>query len=133
RAQAEAGANLWTAAFVPDPARVRRLRDALEALPEDERRLRATLLSRLTVVAGADPDAGGDARKWGDQAVDLARTIGDPVLLAQTLINQTMSPSTPAELDARIGAADEVVRLAEHAGRSDLALYGHQRRVSHHL
>jgi tetratricopeptide (TPR) repeat protein len=133
RARAEVGANLWATAFVPDPARVRRLTAALESLPENEQRLRAMLLSRLTVVAGADADAVERVRVWADEAVDLARTTGDPVLLAQTLINQTMSPSTRSELDARIGAADEVVRLAEHAGRSDLALYGHQRRVSHHL
>jgi hypothetical protein len=84
-------------------------------------------------VGGADADAADRVRVWADEAVALARATGDPVLLAQTLINQTMSPSTRAELDARSGAADEVVRLAEHAGRSDLALYGHQRRVSHHL
>ncbi len=133
RARAEVGANLWAAAFVPDPARVRRLEDALDSLPEEERRLRATLLSRLTVVGGADADAAERVRAWADEAVALARATGDPVLLAQTLINQTMSPSTRSELDARISTADEVVRLAEHAGRSDLALYGHQRRVSHHL
>lgn len=133
RARAEVGANLWAAAFIPDPARVRRLEDALENLPQEELRLRATLLSRLTVVGGADADAGERVRAWADEAVALARSSGDPVLLAQTLINQTMSPSTRSELDARIGAADEVVRLAEHAGRPDLALYGHQRRVSHHL
>jgi len=133
RARAEVGANLWTTAFVPDPARLRRLEDALQTLPDGELRLRARLLSRLTVVGGADPDAAERVRGWADEAVGLARAVGDPVLLAQTLINQTMSPSTRAELDARIGVADEVVRLAEHAGRSDLALYGHQRRVSHHL
>jgi tetratricopeptide (TPR) repeat protein len=133
RARAEVGANLWAAAFVPDPARVRRLEDALETLPDEEVRLRATLLSRLTVVGGADADAAERVHVWADEAVALARATGDPVLLAQTLINQTMSPSTRSELDARIEAADEVVRLAERAGRSDLALYGHQRRVSHHL
>jgi tetratricopeptide (TPR) repeat protein len=133
RARAEVGANLWSAAFVPDPARVRRLQDTLDALPQAEVRLRARLLTRLAVVGGADADADERVRAWADEAVALARATGDPVLLAQTLINQTMSPSTRAELDARIAAADEVVRLAEHAGRPDLALYGHQRRVSHYL
>ncbi len=133
RARAEVGANLWADAFVPDPARVRRLEDVLTDLPAGELHLRATLLGRLTVVGGADPDTGDQVRAWADEAVDLARTIGDPVLVAQALINQTMSPATRDELDARITAAEEVVRLAEHAGRSDLALHGHQRCVSHHL
>ena len=62
RAKAEVGANLWAAAFVPDPPRVRRLEDALGALPLEQRHLRATLLGRLTVVGGADPDAGDRVR-----------------------------------------------------------------------
>ena len=136
RARAEVGAELWIDAFVPDPARVRRLEDALDALdalPGDQLRVRNALLERLTVVGGADPDAGERVRVWADEAVATARGTGDPVLLARALINQTTSPWTRAELDDRIAAADEVVRLAEHAGRPDIAIYGHQRRVSHHL
>jgi hypothetical protein len=133
RARAEVGANLWATAFVPDPARLRRLEDALRTLPDGELRLRARLLSRLTVVGRADPEAAERVSGWAAEAVALARAIGDPVLLAQTLFNQTMAPSTRTELDARIRVSDEIVRLAERAGRADLALYGHQRRVSHHL
>ena len=92
RARAEAGANLWVAAFVPDPPRVRRLEDALGALPPEELHLRATLLGRLTVVGGADVDATDRVRAWADEAVAVARATGDPVLVAQALINQTMSP-----------------------------------------
>jgi tetratricopeptide (TPR) repeat protein len=132
-AKAEIGANLWVSAFVPDPDRVRRLEAALDGLPADELALRCQLLGRLTVVAGADLDATEQVRAWADEAVALARAVDDPVLIAQATINQTMSPPNRAALEARIDAADEVVALAEHAGRSDLALYGHQRRVSHHL
>lgn len=137
RARAAVGANLWANAFVPDPARRRRLEDALAALPDEELRLRAAVLGRLAVVGGADlgaaPDAADRVRGWADQAVEVARRTGDPVLVAQALINRTMSPATRDELDARLAAADEVVHLAERAGRPDLALYGHQRRFCHHL
>ena len=132
-ARAEAGADLWVTAFVPDLPRVRRLEDALDALPPQELRLRATLLGRLTIVAGADVDATDQVRAWADEAVAVARATGDPVLIAQALIDQTMSAKSRSEVDGDIVAADEVVRLAERAGRSDLALHGHQRRAGHYL
>jgi hypothetical protein len=133
RARAAIGANLWVTAFVPDPARLLRLEEALAELPAEELRLRAAVLGRLAVVGGADLDAVERARSWADEAVDVARQTGDPVLIAQSLINRTMSPASRAELDARLTVADEVVRLADRAGRADLALYGHQRRFCHHL
>ena len=133
RARAEVGANLWVSAFVPDLPRMRRLEDALEALPPEERHLRARLLGRLTIVGGADVDAIEQVRAWADESVTVARSTGDPVLIAQTLLDQTQVPTTRVEFDTDIVAAQEVVRLAEHAGRSDLALYGHQRCAGHHL
>ena len=63
----------------------------------------------------------------------MARSTGDPVLIAQTLLDQLMAPPSPADIDAGLVAADEVVGLAERAGRPDLAVYGHQRRAGHHL
>ena len=42
---------------------------------------------------------------------------------------RSMAPTSPAEIDAGLVAADEVVRLAEQAGRPDLAVNGHQRRA----
>ena len=126
RARAEAGADLWVTAFVPDLPRVRRLEDALDALPPEELQLRATLLGRLAIVGGANVDATDQVRAWAAEAVAAARATGDPVLIAQSLINQAISAKSRSEVDGVIGAADEVVRLAERAGRSDLALHGHQ-------
>ncbi len=133
RARAEIGANLFASAFVPDPPRMRRLEDALDALPAEELHLRATLLSRLTIVGRADVEETDRVRAWGDEAVAVARSTGDPVLIAQTLLDQLMAPPSPADIDAGLVAADEVVGLAERAGRPDLAVYGHQRRAGHHL
>ncbi len=133
RARAEAGANLRVTAFVPDLPRVRRLEDALDALPPEELHLRATLLGRLTIVGGADVDATDRVRAWADNGIAVARATGDPTLIAESLINKAMSANSRSEVDDVIVAADEVVRLADRAGRSDLALYGHQRRAGHYL
>ena len=133
RARAEAGAVLQVTAFVPDLQRVRRLEEALDALPPEEMHLRATLLGRLTMLGGADVDATDRVRAWADKGIAVARATGDPTLIAESLINQAMSAKSRSEVDGVIVAADEVVRLAERAGRSDLALYGHQRRAGHYL
>jgi hypothetical protein len=133
RAKTEVGANLWASAFVPDPPRLRRLEEVLETLPPEHRHLRATLLGRLAIVGGADVDASEQVREWADEAVVVARSTEDPVLIAQSLLVQTMSATSRSALDACVVAAEEVVRLAEHAGRSDLAIYGHQRRAGYHL
>jgi len=133
RARAEAGANLWVTAFVPDRPRVRRLDDALEALPPEELRLRATLLGRLTIIGSADVDAADQVRAWAEEAVGVARATGDPTLVAESLINLTISAKTRSEVDDLVVAADEVIRLADRAGRSDLAVHGHQRRAGYFL
>ncbi len=44
-----------------------------------------------------------------------------------------MAPTSPAEIDASLVAADEVVSIAVRAGRPDLAMSGHQRRAGYYL
>lgn len=133
RARAEIGADLWAAAFVPDLARVRRLEDALHALPPEQVHLRAMLLGRLTMVGLADPDAAERVRGWADEALTVARATDDPVLVAQMLVNRMIAATSRSEVDAGVALADEVVRLAERAGRPDLAVVGHQRGAGFHL
>ena len=87
---------------------------------------RATLLSRLAVVAATDLEATDSAHAWADEAVTTARRTGDPVLILEALIHQQ-------ELEARPSIADEVISLAERAGRSDFVVQGHQWRYCHHL
>ncbi len=132
-ARAEIGIAMWANPFLPDPSRLRRLEQALAALPAEELRLRAALLGRLAVVAGPQLDADHRARAFADDAVDAARRTGDPLLIVQALLDRYISPTTREELDARLIVADEVIALAERAGRGDLALQGHQWRFSHHL
>jgi hypothetical protein len=81
---------------------MRRLEDALRTLPPDERHLRATLLGRLTIVGRADVDATDQVRAWADEAVAVARSTGDPVLVAQALLDHSMAPTSPAEIDASL-------------------------------
>lgn len=129
RARAEVGANLWASAFVPDLARMRRLEDALDVLPAGEHRLRAALLGRLTIIGGADVEATERVAAWSAEAVEVARTIGDPELIAELLLDGVRPATSPAALIAAMVPTEEAIRLAERAGRSDLTISGHQRRA----
>lgn len=132
-ARAEVGAAMQHRSFQSDPARRRRLERALTGVPDDADRLRAALCGRLAVVTGADPDAADESRQWAEKAIEAARRSGDPVLIAQALLDRYMTPVSPTELDEQAQAAIEVIVLAERAGRHDLAIQGHQWLVSHHL
>lgn len=132
-ARAEVGAAIQHRSFQPDPARRRRLEHALTGMPDDADRLRAALCGRLAVVTGADPDAADESRRWAAKAIEAARRSGDPVLIAQALLDRYMAPASPTELDEQAQAATEVITLAERAGRHDLAVQGHQWLVSHYL
>ncbi len=134
RARAEACIGLSVInPIIPDPWRVHRLEEALAALPPEELHLRAALLGRLAAVGRADADAVGRVRVWADEALDAARRTGDPVLIVQAVLDRYMAPLDRATRALRITMADEVVGLAERAGRGDLALQGHQWRYCHHL
>jgi len=133
RARAEIGANLWANAFVPDLPRMRRLEDVLAVLPPEEVELRTKLLGRLTTVGIADVEATERVRSWAEEAVALARSTGDPVLIAQSLLDQIPSATNRSAVDGTMVAADEVIRLAERVGRSDLVLAGQQRRAGYLL
>ncbi|MET0864488.1 MAG: AAA family ATPase [Nakamurella sp.] len=132
-ARAEIGANLWANAFVPDLPRMRRLEEVLAVLPPEQVELRTKLLGRLTTVGIADVEATEQVRSWAEEAVALARSTADPVLIAQSLLDQIPPATSRPAVDATLVAADEVIRLAERVGRSDLVLSGQQRRAGHLL
>ena len=132
-ARAEIGANLWANAFVPDLPRMRRLEEVLAVLPPEQVELRTKLLGRLTTVGIADVEATERVRSWAEEAVVLARSTGDPVLIAQSLLDQIPPATSRSAVDATLVATDEVIRLAERVGRSDLVLAGQQRRAGYLL
>jgi tetratricopeptide (TPR) repeat protein len=94
------------------------LEQALEALPDGDDPLRARLLARL-----AEALAFSERERLSDlceQAVAMARRIGDPSVLAAVLLNVRFAVWGPSNAQRRCETADEVVRLAQDA--SDVAL-----------
>ena len=126
RARLEAGRAWFTNPFVPDLGTVQRLERAAAALGGDDSPLLARVLGRIAVASVAAPSAQDAGRRAADRAVAMARRIGDPALLVQTLADRHLAPVTPADFAAREQAAEEVVELGERLGRPEVAMLGYE-------
>ena len=126
RARAETGRAWYANPLVPDTGTIDRLTAAAEALDPADSAIRVRLLGRLAAASIAHPAARELGRRTGEEAVAMARRIGDPALLSEALADLHLAPVAPAEWAAREAAADEIVALGERLGRPDVALLGYE-------
>jgi eukaryotic-like serine/threonine-protein kinase len=100
------------------------LEDALDRLPR-EHPLRARLLARL---AGALRDQPAAERRASlcQEAVELARNLGEPATLAYALEGTYSALSWPRDADAWLAMARELARLSDETGDAEHAFNGHQ-------
>jgi hypothetical protein len=110
-----------------DPQLVDLLEEALRELGADAPDLRAKVVARLAMALSSRP-AGDPAalreserrcRALGDQAVALAREVGDSAVLAYALGAHNHVHSGPVHTQERLKIADEMLGLADSSG--DLA------------
>jgi tetratricopeptide (TPR) repeat protein len=111
----------------------RPLDEARAMLGREPSPLRVRLLSRLAHMLGDSPDSLDRRRALCEEAVEIARMIDDPGVLAYALYARVVALATPENLDERIADASEIIRLAEAAGDQQLALLGHAWQVFDHL
>jgi len=100
---------------MPGDAAVRLLRDALAGVGEQDSVLRAQVLSSLTralIFSGALDEA----MRVHEQAVAMARRLGDPATLAAALRAVVSARWLPAQFAARFATTLEATRLAEQVG-----------------
>jgi predicted ATPase len=102
--------------------------DALALLPADAVRLRSMLLARLSVAATTS-ETMEVARRRAEEAVELARQLGEPALLGQALAALNDAYGGPAHTVARRENADTIVELALTAGDRALELLGYRFRI----
>lgn len=102
--------------------------DALALLPPDATRLRAMLLSRLSVAA-ARPETQDLARRRAEEAVAIAEQEGDPALIGQALAALNDALAGPAHTMVRRDNADTIIELAVTAGDRSLELLGYRFRI----
>jgi DNA-binding SARP family transcriptional activator/tetratricopeptide (TPR) repeat protein len=116
-------AGQWSVLGRVDEARLALLEEALAALGEEDSPLRARLLARLALELyySGDPDR---RLALSEQAVDLARRLGDPRTLAVCLDARHYALWRPENVDERLDVAAELRRVAEQTGDPELELEG---------
>jgi DNA-binding NarL/FixJ family response regulator len=125
-ARAGLGLGLQFTSGIVDPAEVELLEVALEVLGEADSRLRARVLARLARALIFTPQT-QRRLALSQEAVELARRLGDPATLAAVLFDRHMAiwgPDRAEMADERLAMATEVVGLAEQLGDRAMALRG---------
>jgi class 3 adenylate cyclase/tetratricopeptide (TPR) repeat protein len=106
---------IFNAVGTGDPERVVVLEAAIEATGAADSPTRARLLATL----GLELVYGGDRERrlrLSDEALALARRLGDSAALADVLLNRYYTIGGPDTRDERLANAAELVALAEHLG-----------------
>jgi DNA-binding CsgD family transcriptional regulator len=125
-ARAGLGLGLEFTSGIVDPAEVGLLEEALEVLGEADSRLRARVLARLARALIFTPET-QRRLQLSEEAVALARRLGDSATLAAVLFDRHMTiwgPDRPEAAGERLAMATEVVGLAERLGDRAMALRG---------
>ncbi len=104
------------------------LERALATLGADDSMLRASVLARLAMALQASPGR-ERANALSDEAVAMARRVGDPATLAYALHSRHVALFAPRHLEERLAIATEMVRLAEQAGDREQVARGRHFRI----
>jgi DNA-binding CsgD family transcriptional regulator len=125
-ARAGLGLGLEFTSMIVDPVQIRLLEEALTALGEADSPLRARVLAGLARALVSTPQV--ERRlALSEDAVQMARRLGDPATLAAVLFGRHLAiwGSERAEVAGeRLAIATEAVGLAEQIGDRAMALRG---------
>src|SRR5205814_4950586 len=119
---------LWVRSGVVDQPRIELLEEALHRLGDGDPGLRAQLLARLAINLYWAPEP-ERVVALSEEAVRLARQLGDPRLLAAVLRARWIALWRPEGAAERLAIADEILHLGERTGDRELALLGHRFRI----
>ncbi|HEV2927772.1 MAG TPA: AAA family ATPase, partial [Propionibacteriaceae bacterium] len=111
-----------------DPVHVQMLEEALMALGHTPSRLRAWVLARLS-VALSFLDAEPRRRSLSDEAVDVARRLGEKSALGHALAAHCDSIAGPDWCEVRLEESAEIIRLGQSTGDRHLELLGRRLRL----
>jgi eukaryotic-like serine/threonine-protein kinase len=116
------------AAVIRDETLIGLLEEALAALGEEESTLRALVLGRLAEeITISDPYERRES--LCRQAVEMARRLGDPVVLSLVLRNTHWALWTAENVEERLVLADEIIHLAGESGDRTMVIEGHAFRL----
>jgi predicted ATPase/DNA-binding SARP family transcriptional activator/class 3 adenylate cyclase len=118
------GRLVWTRAW-GDKHLVPLLEEALARLPEGDSKRRVQLLARLAGGPLRDTLAPAPRIAMADEAVAMARRLGDPGTLAYAIEGRCETYWGPDALEERLALAEELIRVGESSGDSERAYAGH--------
>ena len=118
------GRLVWTRTW-GDTHLVPLLEEALAVLPQRDSKRRAQLLARLAGGPLRDTIAPGPRVAMADEAVEMARRLGDPATLAYAIEGRCEAYWGPDALTERLALADELIQVGESSGDAERAYAGH--------
>jgi DNA-binding SARP family transcriptional activator len=118
------GRFLWTHALT-DERLVPLLEEGISAVGELDSALRVRLLSRLAAALRHGPSRARRVQLM-DEAIQMARRIGDPVTIASALTAAESALHAPHTARERLANAGEIVTLATTAGDRERLFDGHE-------
>ena len=101
------------------------LQDALVQLGGADDRLRVRLLTRLACAWRSSPEQREQSAALSRQAVDLARSLGDPATLSYALAGRYWATWWPENPEQRLPMAEEMVSVAEQVGDAERLVDAH--------
>jgi AAA ATPase domain/Adenylate and Guanylate cyclase catalytic domain len=107
-----------------DEALVALCEETLDALPAGDSIPRAKVAARLASELHILGEAGERRRALTDDAVAMARRLGDPATLADVLVSAHWGIWAPGTARECLAIAEEVLQLGQRAGNRDLELSG---------
>jgi hypothetical protein len=99
------------------------LEEALALVPKEDSALRARLLARLAVDSRVIPGASDRIAQLSDEALAMARRLGDSEVLAFVLIARRVAIWGPDNLDERLALMSEAQRIVNAASEPYLAMW----------
>ncbi len=132
RARLTLGALLFGAKTPRGSKAVGMLQEALEALPSGDSGLRARVLARLATEL-YNTERPEVRLEVSDQAVEMARRLGDPEALVEALLGRHWASLAPDLVEARLANAGEMLSVATAMGDLEMALLARHCRLHAYL
>ncbi|HEY8547844.1 MAG TPA: hypothetical protein VIL36_22450, partial [Acidimicrobiales bacterium] len=104
------------------------LEEALDRLPVADGRYRALALARYAQVQNLTAPY-AQRRAMSDEAVEMARRIDNPVVLAQVLLARCLTLDGPDDTHEHLAIGAEVTSLGEQTADPELVLQGARARI----
>jgi DNA-binding SARP family transcriptional activator len=105
------------------------LEEALAELDDGDSELRAMLLARLAGGPLRDEPSRERRASLSEQAVDMARRLGDPALLGYALDGRLLAICAADTIEERLAIAAEMAKLSESTGDLERLFQGHMYRT----